>query len=94
MALKKFRDIVRTVKMIDCDDWDDLVSSTYGRPYCFQQQDGCQSRGIVNLTIPDEDNVCIVWNDPVLDIDWGIWNPIVSEKDSKGILFKDFITTF
>ena len=32
---------------------------------------------------------CIIWNDPTLNIDWNIENPIVSAKDSKGKLFKD-----
>jgi dTDP-4-dehydrorhamnose 3,5-epimerase len=41
-----------------------------------------------------ESEVCILWDDPILDIDWGIWNPIVSEKDSKGLLFKDFKSQF
>ncbi len=25
---------------------------------------------------------CILWNDPALNIDWGVSNPLVSEKDS------------
>lgn len=33
----------------------------------------------------------ILWNDPVLAIDWGIENPIVSEKDLKLPAFNDFI---
>jgi len=32
----------------------------------------------------------ILWNDPDLKIDWGITNPVVSEKDKEAILFKDF----
>ena len=44
----------KTIKMVDVHDWDKLVSSTYGKIYSFQQQDGCQSRGVVNLSIPDE----------------------------------------
>jgi len=43
-------------KIIECFDWDKLVSETYGIPYCLQQQDGCQGRGNVTLTIPDTDN--------------------------------------
>lgn len=43
--------IIRTVKMIDCSDWDALVEETYGRPYCFQQQDGCKARGTADLTV-------------------------------------------
>ncbi len=44
----------RNVNMIEVSDWDDLVKDTYGKPYKFQQQDGCQQRGVVNITIPDE----------------------------------------
>ena len=34
------------------------------------------------------------WNDPDLSIDWGIENPILSEKDACAPLFKDFTTQF
>lgn len=36
----------------------------------------------------------IRWNDPDLNIDWGINNPILSEKDMNSPLFKDFISPF
>jgi dTDP-4-dehydrorhamnose 3,5-epimerase len=36
----------------------------------------------------------IIWNDPDLNIDWGIDNPVVSEKDLKGLYFKDFVSPF
>lgn len=36
----------------------------------------------------------IMWNDPDLKIDWNIINPIISEKDTKNIRFKDFISPF
>ncbi len=36
----------------------------------------------------------IIWNDPDLNIDWTIQNPIISEKDSKLPFFKDFKTPF
>lgn len=39
-------------KVIDVEDWDDLVTETYKRPYNFQQQDGCKERQRVYLTIP------------------------------------------
>ena len=44
----------KNIKTIDCGDWDDLVCETYGKPYNFQQQYGCQSRGKFHLTIPSE----------------------------------------
>lgn len=31
----------------------------------------------------------IFWSDPYLEIDWGYDDPVVSTKDSNGILFKD-----
>ena len=43
-------------KIIEVEDWDDLVQKTYGKPYKFQQQDGCQSRGTVEITIPLEES--------------------------------------
>lgn len=41
-------------KVIDVSDWDELVTTTYNRPYSFQQQDGCKERQRVHITIPDE----------------------------------------
>ena len=40
--------------VIEVQDWDKLVQDTYGKPYSFQQQDGCRGRGVVPLLIPDE----------------------------------------
>ena len=34
------------------------------------------------------------WNDPELDIDWGVTNPLVSDKDEIAPLFKDFNSPF
>jgi dTDP-4-dehydrorhamnose 3,5-epimerase len=31
-----------------------------------------------------EDEVCLLWNDPVIGIDWRIENPVLSEKDLQG----------
>lgn len=45
---------IKNIKQIDVSDWDELVSTTYGKIYDFQQQDGCQDRGSVHITIPDE----------------------------------------
>jgi len=36
----------------------------------------------------------IIWNDPDLDVDWGIPDPIVSDRDSKAPRFKDVINPF
>lgn len=41
-----------------------------------------------------ESEDCILWNDKDLNIDWGIKNPILSEKDKAGKVFKDFNSLF
>lgn len=45
---------IKTKKVIDSFDFDKLVKETYGRTYCFQQQDGCQPRGNVHFSVPEE----------------------------------------
>ena len=41
-----------------------------------------------------ESECSILWNDPDINIDWNIENPILSEKDKISPLFKDFVTPF
>jgi dTDP-4-dehydrorhamnose 3,5-epimerase len=36
----------------------------------------------------------ILWNDPDLNINWGIINPVMAEKDRHTSLFKDFRSPF
>ncbi len=43
--------------VVEVQDWDRLVTETYKRPYAFQQQDGCKSRGIFRFSVPDDDPV-------------------------------------
>jgi dTDP-4-dehydrorhamnose 3,5-epimerase len=38
--------------------------------------------------------VCIRWDDPTLNIDWGTLHPIISEKDQSGQLFENFVSPF
>ena len=42
-------------KIIGVKDFDNLVQETYGRPYSFQQQDGCKERGMYSITVPYDD---------------------------------------
>ena len=41
-----------------------------------------------------ESEVTILFDDPTLKIDWGVKNPIITEKDKQGILFQHFISPF
>lgn len=36
----------------------------------------------------------IRWNDPELEVDWGVKNPVLSEKDSKAPFLKDAVTGY
>ena len=36
----------------------------------------------------------ILWNDPDLGIEWGITDPIISDKDKLAMKFKEFISPF
>ena len=36
-----------------------------------------------------EDELCLLWNDPEVAIDWPIDDPILSEKDKQGLFLKD-----
>lgn len=38
-----------------------------------------------------DDEVCILWNDPEIDIRWPIDNPILSEKDLAGIFLNELL---
>lgn len=45
-------------------------------------------------TYNKESEGSILWNDPDLNIDWRVENPLLSEKDKVGKRFKDFISKF
>lgn len=59
---------VSTKNFIEVQDWDELVQKTYGRPYCFQQQDGCKDRGIHELIVPDEETYDEEMKDSIPDV--------------------------
>lgn len=68
-----------TTRMIELSDWDSLVQKTYGRPYSFQQQQGCQPRGTVGFSVPDENENEEYMNDSI---------PEVINGDEMGVKFK------
>ena len=69
-----------TKKMfIEVQDWDKLVKETYGKPYSFQQQYGCQERGIFEITIPSNDTLDHEMNDEI---------PEIINGEEKGVKFE------
>lgn len=69
-------------KVIDVDDWDNLVQETYGKPYSFQQQDGCKSRGVEYISIPDLDDEEIYKDEKI---------PEIINGDERGVNFKTWL---
>lgn len=70
---------IKNEKVIDLQDWDELVQETYGRIYDLQQQDGCQERKRIHITIPDvafdfeNDSVPEIVNDPKMGVSFKAW---------------------
>ena len=67
--------------MISASEWDALVVKTYGRPYCFQQQDGCKDRGVFRFTVPGDHR-----DDEMHDI-----IPEVVNHSTMGVKFKHWL---
>ena len=86
-----------TEKVIDVQDQDDLVIETYGRPYAFQQQDGCKERQLVPITVPDEcddfenDTVPEIVNGDEMGVSFKAWlardpkTPLPDRDDTFGL---------
>lgn len=55
-------------KIVDVDDWDELVSTTYGKVYSFQQQEGCKDRGIFTLDVPSKDTYDAEMNETIEEL--------------------------
>lgn len=78
----------KTKKVIDVWEFDELVTNTYGKPYKFQQQDGCKSRGNEHITVPCEpedyenDTLPENVNDEEMGVSFKAW----LERDPKHVL--------
>lgn len=70
-------------KLIELHDWDKLVEETYGKIYSFQQQEGCQDRGIVDIEV-SKDEVEDTYPDKI---------PIIINGDEMGVSFKTWLNT-
>lgn len=88
-------------KVIEVQDWDNLVKETYGKPYSYQQQEGCQDRGSIDITIPEEsqdeemnDSIPEVINGEEMGVKFDVWlaRDIKEWKGDKGD--KSFIDLF
>lgn len=70
---------MKTIKVIELSEWDELVVKTYGRPYKLQQQDGCRGRGTRRIAVPDKasdyanETVAENVNDEQMGVSFAAW---------------------
>lgn len=82
---------IKTKKVISESEFNELVKKTYGRPYNFQQQDGCKERQRVNVKVPNiahdynRDTIPEVVNHSTMGVSFKAW----LERDPKQKLKTD-----
>lgn len=70
---------IKQINTITVQDFDELVRSTYGRPYSFQQQDDGKSRGLVAISVPadpedyENDSVPEIVNHKDMGVSFSAW---------------------
>jgi dTDP-4-dehydrorhamnose 3,5-epimerase len=65
----------------------------FAHGFCALEDETIFCYKCTNLYAPQHEQA-LLWNDADLQIDWGIENPIVSDKDNKALQFKTFLSPF
>ena len=87
---------IQKIKIVESNDWDKLVRETYGKPYCFQQQDGCKERQLVHLEVPMEPmdfpnhSIPEVVNGEEMGVSFEAW---LARDPKEPLRYEDSITT-
>ncbi len=69
------------------------IPAGFGHGFATLKDDTIFSYKCTNVYNKDSEG-SILWNDKILNIDWGIDNPILSDKDIDAPVFKDFKSPF
>ena len=70
---------IKQINTITVQDFDELVRSTYSKPYSFQQQDGCKNRELVAISVPadpedyDNDSVPEIVSHEDMGVSFSAW---------------------
>lgn len=68
-------------KVIDLQHWNNFIQTIYGKPYNFQQQDGCKEKQAFSLDIPSKfsndeqmnDSIPEVVNGKEMGVKFDVW---------------------
>lgn len=70
------------------------IPAGFAHGFCVTSKDGADVFYKVDNPWNGAGEGCILWNDPQLDINWPIKNPILSTKDLNGKLFAESASFF
>ena len=65
-----------------------FVPPGFAHGFCVTSETALFAYKCTSLYSP-ADEICLLWNDAALEIKWPNTQPVLSEKDKKGLLLKD-----
>lgn len=90
--LRRSSDTFGKSMQVDLSDINRLavfIPAGFAHGFCVLSESALVSYKCIGQYLPAYDSG-IMWNDYDLNIDWGVDNPVISERDSKHMTFREF----
>ena len=75
------------------EGWQFWIPEGFAHGFAAHEDDTVVAYKCTEFYSPESEQ-SILWNDPQLSIDWGVDNPLVSDKDKEAQSFADFTSPF